>query len=129
MENIRNLVVGAVSLVRCKVRGYGPPILAARNKIEAALDMNHYLAGAPFRTVSLILRYGTRNNLNPEIGEVDVRRSMLPVAVELDVKYLETLDSQALEKHFHIVMIDVLCDVAANYDLPCDFLDAMREPG
>ena len=126
--NIRNLVVGGVSLVKCKVKRYGPAILAARNKIETALEENGYLAEAPFRTVSLILRFGTYNNPTPEIGKIDSRRRLLPVAVELDANDLATIDLQGLERHFHGVMIEVLCDVAANFDLPFEFLDAMRPP-
>lgn len=126
--NIRNLLVGGVSLVKCKVRRYGPAILAARNKIEIALEQNSYLAVAPFRTVSLILRFGTYNNPTPEIGEIDAQRRMLPVAVELDASHLAMIDSEALEQHFYVVMIEVLCDVAANFDLPFEFLDAMRLP-
>jgi hypothetical protein len=126
--NIRNLVVGGVSLVKCKVRRYGPTILAARNKIETALVENGYLVAAPFRTVSLILRFGTCNNPIPEIGEIEARRSLLPVAIELDANHLATIDLEALEQHFHVVMVEVLCDVAANFDLPFKFLDAMRQP-
>jgi hypothetical protein len=126
MPNIRNLIVGGVSMVKCKVRRYGPAILAARNRIETALEENGYLAEAPFRTVSLIVRFGTYNNPTPEIGEIDERRSFLPVDVELDANHLATIDSEALEQHFYVVMIEVLCDVAANYDLPFEFLDARR---
>ena len=52
---------------------------------------------------------------------------MLPVSIELDAKYLETLNAQDLEDRFKIVMIDVLCDIAANFDLPYEFLDNMRD--
>lgn len=126
MDNIRNLVVGGVSLIKCKSRGFGNAVMNARNIIEPELVRNGYLADAPFRTVSLILRFSDRDNPIPEIGEVEARRSMLPVAVELDAKHLETLNSQELEERFKIVMIEVLCDVAANFDLPYEFLDDMR---
>lgn len=126
MSNIRNLVVGGVSLVKCKARGFGSAVMKARNIIEPELEKNLYLSTAPFDTVSLILRFGNRDNPIPEIGEVEVSRSMLPVAIELDAKHLETLNSQDLEEHFKIVMIEVLCDVAANFDLPYEFLDDLR---
>ncbi len=129
MTEARNLVVGAVSLIKCRIKNDGQAALAARNEIEPALETNGYLKSAPFRTVSLIFRYGERDNLNPEIGEVEVRRSMLPVAVELSARRLEKLDAAALKEEFRAVMIEVLCDVAANFDLPFEFLDAMRRPG
>ena len=129
MAEVRNLVVGAVSLVKCRIKNDGQAALAARNEIEPALEAHGYLKGAPFRTVSLIVRYGERDNLNPEIGEVDGRRSMLPVAVELSARRLEKLDVEALTEEFRTAMIEVLCDVAANFDLPFEFLDAMRRSG
>lgn len=126
MSDIRNLVVGGVSLIKCKAKTFGPAVMKARNIIEPELERNSYLAAAPFRTISLILRFGNRDNPIPEIGEVEDRRSMLPVAIELDAKRLEMLSQQQLEEHFKIVMIEMLCDVAANFDLPYEFLDNMR---
>jgi hypothetical protein len=126
MAEIRNLVVSAVSLVKCRINNDGQAALAARNEIELALEGNGYLKSAPFRTVSLILRYGERDNLDPDIGEVDKRRSVLPVAVELKASRLQAMDTATLTEEFRTVMIEVLCDVAANFDLPFEFLDAMR---
>ncbi|AMO24180.1 hypothetical protein UC35_16720 [Ramlibacter tataouinensis] len=120
--------MGAVSLVKCRIKDHGRAALAARNSLEPALEANGFLKDAPFRTVSLILRYGDRDNLNPDIGDVDARRSALPVAVELDAKRLEKLDLNTLTEEFRSVMIELLCDVAANFDLPFEFLDAMRKP-
>lgn len=127
MSDIRNLVVGGVSLIKCKVRRFGPVALNVRNVIEIELQKNNYLAEAPFRTVSLILRFADRDNPIPEIGDIQKSRSMLPVAIELDAKHLETLTSQELEDRFNTVMIDVLCDIAANFGLPYKFLDHMRD--
>jgi hypothetical protein len=31
-----------------------------------------------------------------------------------------------LRRAFRLVFIEVMCDVAANYDLPYEFLDALR---
>lgn len=129
MSEVRNLVVGAVALVKCRLKGDGQAALRARNELEPALQKNGFLDTAPFQTISLILRYGERDNLNPEIGDVDVRRGVLPVAVELDAKRLQGVDKEALAEEFRTVMIEVLCDVAANFDLPFQFLDAMRRPG
>lgn len=126
MAEVRNLVVGAVSLIKCRVKNDGQAALAARNEIEPALEAHGYLNNAPFRTVSLIIRYGERDNLNPEIGEVDGQRFVLPVSVELSAHRIEKLNIETLTEEYRSVMIEVLCDVAANFDLPFEFLDAMR---
>lgn len=100
--------------------------MEVRNTIEPELERNSYLSNAPFRTVSLILRFSNRDNLIPEIGEVDIGRILLPVAIEMNARHLEAVNSQVMAAYFKIVMIDVLCDVAANFDLPYEFLDNMR---
>jgi hypothetical protein len=123
----RNLLVGAVALTKGRLPGSGQAILAARNSIEQALVQHKFLAGAPFRTVSLILRYGDKDDLNPEFGALDTRNQELPVAVEMSLARLKTLSPSQLEREFRAAIIEVLCDVAANYDLPFEFLDAMRE--
>ena len=128
MSEVRNLVVGAVELIKCRLKGDGQAALKARNELEPELQKNGFLNTAPFQTISLILRYGERDNLNPDIGDVDVRRSVLPVAVELDGMRLKTVSQEDMAEEFREVMIEVLCDVAANFDLPFEFLDALRRP-
>lgn len=123
----RNLLVGAVALKKGRLPGGTQAILAARNWLEQALEQHKFLENAPFRTVSLILRYGDRDDLNPEFGALDARNNELPVSVEMSLTRLKALSSSQLEHEFRMVMIEVLCDVAANYDLPFSFLDAMRD--
>jgi hypothetical protein len=50
----------------------------------------------------------------------------LPVTIQLDFKRLQSLDRDQLTDQFRLAMIEVLCDVAANFDLPCRFLDDLR---
>lgn len=128
MAEVRNLIVGAVGLIKCRIKGDGQAALAARNTLEPALVEHEFLGTAPFKTISLILRYGERDNLNPEIGSVDLKRAFLPVAVELNARRLEKLDVLTMTQEFRTVMIEVLCDVAANFDLPYRFLDELRLP-
>jgi hypothetical protein len=123
----RCLLVGGVWLTKGRLKLSGRALLAARNELDVELRKNGYLRAAPFEAISVIVRYGSADNLNPEIGEVDQRHSELPVAVTLDARPLSALDLDALTQRFREVLIDVLCDVAANFDLPYQFLDAMRK--
>jgi hypothetical protein len=129
VAEVRNLIVSGVALIKCRIKGDGQAALAARNIIEPALVEHRYLAAAPFKTISLILRYGERENLNPEIGRINAKDSCLPVAIQLDARHLETLDVPAMAQEFHRVMIETLCDVAANFDLPYVFLNDLRQHG
>jgi Immunity protein 39 len=125
----RALLVGAVSLMGRRLKLGGQAGLIARNEIEPELIKHGYLREASFKTISLILRYGDKDNLNPEIGVLDANNSELPVTVMLDMKKLESLDLDALVAKLRSVMLEVLCDVAANFDLPHKFLDDMHAPG
>ncbi|WP_436136211.1 Imm39 family immunity protein [Acidovorax sp. LjRoot129] len=127
VTEVRNLIVGAVGLIKCRIKGDGQAALAARNALEPELVEHKFLATAPFKSISLILRYGESDDLNPEIGPINAKGAYLPVAVELNARRLEKLDVPAMTDEFRSVMIDVLCDVAANFDLPHVFLDGLRQ--
>lgn len=126
MSHDKSLLVGSVALVRGKIKHEGQALLAARNELELHLQEHRYLHGAPFRTVSLIIRLGEGQDLDPEFGNIDRKNSELPVAIQLDFKRLQSLDREQLTSAFRLAMIEVLCDVAANFDLPCEFLDELR---
>jgi len=119
----RTLLVGGSYLSKGRLKLAPAATLAARNDLEVRLTQAGYLSAAPFRTVSLIFRYGEREDLNPEIGEINVAHSELPVAVALNLKELGALSAGALKTKLTRVMADVLIDVAVNFDLPYAFLD------
>lgn len=123
----RSLLVSAVSLGKGRLKFGAQALLAGRNSLEPELKAHAYLAEAPFSTVSLVIVYGDRDDLNPEIGEVDQKNSELPVTVTLDMKRLSRLALDDLTQEFRTVMIEILCDVAANFDLPFEFLDALSK--
>ncbi|WP_431264988.1 Imm39 family immunity protein [Roseateles chitinivorans] len=120
----RCLLVGGSYLAKGRLKQSSAAALAARNGLEVRLIEAGYLDGAPFRTVSLILRYGDKEDLNPDIGSVDEVHSELPVTVMLDLAALRALDLDALTAKFTQVMADILIDVAVNFDLPYAFLEA-----
>lgn len=124
----RNLLVGAVGLIlRFKLKGEGPLILEARNEIEVELVRNSFLASAPFKTVSLIFRYGYQDQWEPDGYEINNATQVLNVAIEFNGEQLLQLTPEEIKAKFRLAMIDVLCDVAANYNLPYEFLDRLRE--
>jgi hypothetical protein len=120
------LLVGGVALVKGRIKHEGPALIKARNEIEDALQSNAFLERAPFGSIGLILRFGSKDDLDPEFSRIDVSRDQLPVAVELDLRRLQDMSEDDLRRAFRLVFIEVMCDVAANYDLPYEFLDALR---
>lgn len=123
----RLLLIGGVGTVKGRVPGSGPAMLAVCDALEGVLKDVAFTAKAPFRTVSLIIRFGTKDDLTPEHGAIDRRHGELPVAVEFDLKQLRRASQAELELLFKAVTLDILLDVASRYALPDERLRLMRE--
>ncbi len=87
---------------------------------------NNYLANAPFKAVSVMVRYGDFENLEPSEFAIDRSKQCLNITVQVDGRELAALSVEAQAAKHRLILIEALCDVAANYDLPFEFLDAMR---
>ena len=121
------LVIGSVSTIRrLRLQSEAEVVISIREEMRAAMNVNAYLSKAPFKTVSLILNYGHVENLEPDDYRVDKRSDCLCVSIQLDGQALAELDPPRLKSKLRLTLIEVLCDVAANFDLPYEFLDAMR---
>jgi len=122
----RNLLVGAVSIVRRPRIRLAGALLAIRNNLEPHLAHACFLEGAPFRTVNLILQVGTGDDFEPpDKYTLDAKHSELQVNVQLDAARLKALEPDELKFRaaLRLAVLEVLQDVAANYDLPYAFLD------
>lgn len=120
----RRLVIGAVGLVRGRVRGLGEACTVVRDELGAALEESNWFPDAPFKCVSLVLRLGTSSDELPQCGKVGKRYGELPVAIERrldDLRALSTQPDQLREAVRSAVLI-CLARIAALYDLPCDSL-------
>jgi len=123
----KNLLIGAASSVfRFKLKDGGRMLLQIRDDLEGHLERNEYLQTAPFKTVSLILRYGPNDEWEPaDKYKIDKHHDELHVAVQLEAARLKELEAEPakLFQALRSTVIEVLHDVAANYDLPYAFLD------
>lgn len=127
----RCLLIGGVGLIpRFRVNGMGSSVLRVRNELEPELERNGYFASAPFKTVSLILRCGDREDLEPsDKYKIDRRNQELCVSVQLAASTLKSLEAKPDELYQRIrsVVVDVLRDVSANFDLPYAFLPVLSD--
>ena len=123
----KNLLIGTVgSVVRFKLRDGGRMLLQIRDELEGHLERNQDLKAAPFKTVSLLLRYGPHDEWEPvDKYKIDRHYDELHVAVQLAAVRLKQLeaDPERLLQALRSTVIEALKDVAANYDLPHAFLD------
>ncbi|MBN8241246.1 immunity protein 39 [Marinobacter hydrocarbonoclasticus] len=127
MPEKRSLLIGGVALGKGRLKNSGAAVMQARNEMEQHLVDNSYLETAPFKTINMIFRYGDKDDWDPEIGNIDTRNGELPVAIEFDVSKLKTMNVEEMKSWFRLSLIEVLCDIAANYDLPYEFLDKLRD--
>lgn len=127
MSEIRNLLIGGVALGKGRLKNTGPAVMQARNEMEKHLANNSYLETAPFKTINMIFRYGDKDDWDPEIGVIDTKNSELPVAIEFDSGKLKAMNFEEMKSWFRLSLIEVLCDISANYDLPYEFLDELRD--
>lgn len=127
MHERRNLLIGSASMVkRLNLPSEGEVVIRIRNEMRACLEENGYFLGAPFDSVSLIFRFGFKDNFEPDGYKINAKQKSLETAVEFNGEALRALTKEGLEQRFREVLIDVLCDVAANFDRPYEFLDSMR---
>lgn len=122
----RRLLIGGVVLGGSRVKDVGLAVLQARNELEDHLVDNAFLETAPFKTINMVFRYGEKDDWEPEIGSIDRRNSELPVAIQFDSDALNQMSASEVKACFRLALIEVLCDIAANYYLPYEFLDQLR---
>ena len=127
MSEQRILLIGGVSLVKGRVREAGLVMQEICNELEPLLKEIGFVDNAPFKTVSMIIRFGENTNLNPEYEPINKRHSELPVAVELELASLRTASKEVVKDAFVKATIDVLADVAHRYNLPAEPLEAIRQ--
>lgn len=127
MSEQRILLIGGVSLVKGRVREAGAVMQEICNELEPFLNDIGFVNNAPFKTISMVIRFGNNTNLTPDYDPINKRYSELPVAVELELSSLRFASKEVVKDAFIKATIDVLVDVANKFDLPSDSLEAMKE--
>jgi len=128
MAEQRVLLIGGVSLIKGRVREAGLAMKEICDELEPFLNEIGFVDDAPFKTVSLIVRFGEKTDLTPDYDPINKRHSELPVAVEMELAGLRTASKEVVKNAFVTATIDVLIDVAKKYGLPDRQLEAIRTP-
>ena len=121
-------IVGAVALVRGRIKNglYSMP----DEKFESFLNDKLFLEASPFSWISLIYRYGIKNNLKIEYQRINKKDGDLPIALELDFNILKWADQNNLDllkDIFMIAALEALIQVCDKYKLPKEAIVAERE--
>lgn len=113
-------------MVKGNVKHSGLVMQDICSKLEPILDKVGFADDAPFKTVSIIIRFGEVTNLVPDYGQIDKRHMELPVAVELEMSKLRFAERKFVEDTFFHATVSVLLDVAKKYDLPSSSLMSLN---
>lgn len=119
-NNKRELLIGAVSLVKGSVREGGKAMVAVCDALEPEIESSNFLEDAPFDVVSLILRFGSKYDTKAEIGNVNKSYRELEVAFELPMSELREMDFKTLYQAFMAATLCSLIDIGRQYQLPID---------
>lgn len=125
MQPERRLLIGGTALVVGKLKGDGPAMVEVCDELEPLLTASGFFENAPFKYVSLIIRYGLVNNTKPEYRPVIKKYGELPIAIELDISSLKSADSHRLKQIFSLATVEALIDVGSKYQLPV--VDLLRK--
>ena len=127
MSKQRILLIGGVSLVKGRVRNAGLVMQEICNELEPLLSEIGFVDNAPFKTVSMIVRFGENTNLIPEYESINKRHCELPVAVEMELAGLRIASKEVVKDAFFKAAINVLIDVAHRYNLPVGSLEEIKD--
>ena len=128
MEQKRKLLIGGVALVVGNVRNAGEAMVAVCDELDPILAESGWFPFAPFKYVSLIIRYGDKIDLNPEFQPIIKKYGELPIAVELKVEDIRAVhrDKIKLVNLFRQVALKALLAVAGKYGLPKSPIEEYR---
>lgn len=126
MSDQRILLLGGVSLFKGRVRDAGLAMQEICYDLEPLLNEISFVDNAPFKTVSMIIRFGDKTDLNPNYEPINKRQSELPVAVEMELASLRVANKDDVKSAFAKATIDVLIDVAKKYNLPSEPLEMIK---
>jgi hypothetical protein len=71
MRKSRILLIGGVGLVKGRISRFGSFMRILCDELEPELIADNFCDGMPFDTVSVIFRFGCKDNFVPEYGRID----------------------------------------------------------
>ncbi|UNU42291.1 hypothetical protein EAO27_05895 [Sphingopyxis sp. YF1] len=131
MPHDRKLVLGGVSLTLAKIRPASANSAAAsrvRDDLEREMVASGYLEGAPFKWVSLIVRYGLVDEPEPSYGAINQKHGDLPLAIEVDVQNLLGVSEDDMALVYRRATLAALIHAGEKYGLKTDALRALLSP-
>jgi hypothetical protein len=121
------LGLGAVDLVKGRVRGDFAAMNEVQQEFEELLTKPDFFKGAPFKWITLMYLYGTTHNTAPLYRRRNEKYGDLPISIQLDMAQLNKASKAELEWIFMTATLEALIHVGEKYKLPTDVLKQRRE--
>jgi hypothetical protein len=124
----RKLGLSMVSLTKARPPRHDIDVATAvKNELEAVLLSSGYLDDAPFKWVTIVLRYGLKNEEKPHYQVINKKYGDLPLAIELDTHELIKADWDELKRLFTLAALKALIHAGKKHKLPIDELEERKE--
>ncbi len=121
----RKLGITGIALTRARNNPNDVKALTlVRDEIEKVMAESGYLDGAPFSWVTLAIRYGLKNDLEPTYQKINERYGDLPLAIEVDTHELLDSPLQQLKNVFKRAALSSLIHAGRRYARPTRELEA-----
>jgi hypothetical protein len=114
----RKLGIVGVSLTKARLPSGCEAVLSAvREELESLLEATGYLKDAPFSWVTVVLRFGLKDDLEPSFLRVNKKSGDLPLAIELDISNLQGESSEAHRLAYRRAVARALHSAGLRYNL------------
>jgi Immunity protein 39 len=123
-----SIVLGGVGLVKGSIRNAGSVMVEICQELNPIMLRDGFLANAPFKLLSGIIRYGTKCDSFPEKPRIDKRHHELQFAVEVNMPELRAFSRTQVKQSFLQVLRPALYSISAEFDLPHQCLDEYFGP-
>jgi hypothetical protein len=123
MNKQRKLLIGAVGIIKGKVKHDGKAMVEICDELEPLLESSDAFHGAPFKSISIIIRYGKNRSMVPELGKINKKYLELEVAFELPMVEVSKMNFEDLKAAFLEATLKLLTYVCDRYSLSHHFLD------
>lgn len=90
------------------------------------MTTDKYLDSAPFEWITIVIRYGLKNEDEPYYQQISKKYGDLPLAIEVDTLELVEEDRDGLKRLFMIATLKALIHAGQKYKLPVRALKNRR---
>lgn len=123
----RKLGLSGVALTKARNNRFDAKALTeVRDEIEKVMVESGYLEEAPFSWVTIAVRYGLKDDSEPEFQKINKEYGDLPLSIEVDTNKLTGASLEELKGIFRLSVLKALISAGIKYQRPIEKLEALQ---